>query len=377
METPHTAANNSTSINQLSMNKLDLYIIKKFLGTYIYAILLIMGIVVVFDVAEKIDDFIEKEAPLRAIVLDYYVNFVPYFANLFSALLTFIAVIFFTSKLAYSSEIIAILSSGVSFRRLMYPYMFSALLIAAFSFALSNFIIPRANRTRIDFENQYIKRYYANTEKNIHRQVRPGIYVYMRAFSIQSQTAYNFAIEQFSPEGELMSKLISDQARWDSTKNKWDVTNYFIRTYNPESETVTRGLSIDTSIYVTGKDFSQRMNVIETMNMFELDEHIAEQQLQGADNIEYLLIEKHSRMANPFSTFILTIIGVALSSRKVRGGMGLHIGLGVGLSFTYILLMRFATEFAASGMFGPLLAVWIPNIIFAVVAIVLYRTAPK
>lgn len=359
------------------MRKLDLYIIKKFLGTYIYAILLIMGIVVVFDVAEKIDDFIEKEAPLRAIVFDYYVNFVPYFANLFSALLTFIAVIFFTSKMAYSSEIIAILSSGVSFRRLMVPYMFSALLIALFSFTLSNFIIPPANRVRLDFENTYVRRHYANTERNIHRQVRPGIYIYMRAFSVQSQIAYNFAIEQFSPEGELVSKLISDQARWDSTKNKWDVTNYFIRTYGPDGETITKGLSIDTSIYVTGKDFSQRMDVIESMNMFELDQHIADQKLQGADNIEYLLIEKYSRVANPFSTFILTLIGVALSSRKVRGGIGLHIGLGVGLSFTYILFMRFTTEFAASGMFGPLLAVWIPNIIFAIVAIGLYRAAPK
>lgn len=359
------------------MKKLDLYIIRKFIGTYFFAILLIVGIAVVFDVAEKIDDFIEKDAPLKAIIFDYYMNFIPYFANLFSALFTFIAVIFFTSKMAYNSEIIAILSSGVSFRRLMFPYLIGAIIIALFSYTLSNFVIPPANRVRLDFENTYIKRRYQNTDRNIHRQVRPGLFVYMSSFNVSGQIAYNLAIEQFSPEGELISKLNSDMAQWDSTKNKWVVRNYFIRHYSPEGEKVEQGKSIDTSIYITPREFSQRLNVIESMNMFELNDFIEQQTLQGADNVAQLLIEKHSRVANPFATFILTLIGVSLSSRKVRGGMGLHIGVGLTLSFTYILFMRFSTEFAANGLFGPLLAVWIPNIIFALVAALLYRMAPK
>lgn len=359
------------------MKKLDLYIIQKFIGTYFFAILLIVGIAVVFDVAEKIDDFMEKGAPLSAIIFKYYMNFIPYFANLFSALFTFIAVIFFTSKMAYNSEIIAILSSGVSFKRLMYPYMVGAFIIAAFSYTLSNFIIPPANSVRLEFENKYIKRRYQNNDKNIHRQVRPGMYVYMRSFNVSSQIAYNLSIEKFDEGGELQSKLISDMAKWDSTKNKWVARNYFIRHFNPNGETIERGETIDTSIYITPKEFSQRLNVVESMNMFQLNDFIEQQTLQGADNVEHLLIEKYSRLANPFSTFILTLIGVSLSSRKVRGGMGLHIGVGLALSFTYILFMRFSTEFAANGMFGPLLAVWLPNIVFAIIAGFLYKMAPK
>lgn len=358
------------------MKKLDLYIIRKFIGTYFYAILLIVGIAVVFDVSEKIDDFMEKGAPLSAIIFQYYMNFIPYFANLFSSLFTFIAVIFFTSKMAYNTEIIAILSSGVSFRRLMYPYLVSAAIIAVFSFLLNSFIIPPANGVRIDFENKYIKKPYESSERNIHRQVRPGIFVYMRSFNSYSQIAYNLSIEQFD-DGELKSKLISDFAQWDSTKQTWTAKNYYIREYQKSGEVITRGESIDTSFYITPKDFNRRLNVIETMNLFQLNDFIEEQQLQGTDNMETLLIEKYSRFAYPFSAFILTLIGVSLSSRKVRGGIGLHIGIGLAISFTYILFMRFSTMFAVGGYLSPLLSVWLPNFIFAFIAIGLYRIAPK
>ncbi|MGE0077149.1 MAG: LptF/LptG family permease [Bacteroidales bacterium] len=358
------------------MKILDLYIIRKFIGTYFYAILLIVGIAVIFDISEKIDDFMEKGAPLSDIIFRYYLNFIPYFANLFSSLFTFIAVIFFTSKMAYNTEIIAILSSGVSFKRLMYPYLVSAAIIAIFSFMLNSFIIPPANGVRIDFENKYIKKPYESSERNIHRQVRPGIFVYMRSFNSYSKIGYNMSIERFE-NGELKSKLISDYAQWDSTKQKWTAKKYYIREYQKSGETITNGESIDTSIYITPKDFNRRINVIETMNLFQLNNFIAEQKLQGADNIEMLLIEKYSRFAYPFSAFILTLIGVSLSSRKVRGGIGLHIGLGLAISFTYILFMRFSTMFAVGGHLSPLLSVWLPNFIFAFVAIGLYRMAPK
>lgn len=358
------------------MKKLDLYIIKKFIGTYFYAILLIVGIAVIFDISEKLDDFMEKGAPLSAIIFKYYVNFIPYFANLFSSLFTFIAVIFFTSKMAYNTEIIAILSSGVSFRRMMYPYFISAAIIAIFSFVLNSFIIPPANAVRIDFQNKYVKNPYQNTERNIHRQVRPGMFIYMRSFNTFSQIAYNLSVEKFE-NGELKSKLISDYAQWDSTKQKWVVSNYYIRDYLENGEKVMSGSSIDTSIYITPKDFSQRLNVIETMNFFQLNDFIAEQKLQGADNIETILIEKYTRIADPFSTFILTLIGVSLSSRKVRGGIGLHIGLGMALSFSYILFMRFSTMFAIGGQLSPILAVWLPSIVFSFIAVGLYRMAPK
>jgi len=358
------------------MKILDWYIIRKFIGTYFYAIILIVGIAVIFDVAEKIDDFLEKDAPMYDIIFRYYLNFIPYFANLFSSLFVFIAVIFFTSKMAYNTEIIAILSSGVSFKRMLYPYFISATIIAIFSFVLNSFIIPPANAVRLDFENKYVKRPYVNTDRNIHRQVRPGIFVYMRSFNTYNNTAYNISIERFDGN-KLLSKLIADNAQWDSTKNKWTINRYYIRNYTDRGEEIIKGDMIDSTIYLTPSDFNKRLKMVETMNLFQLNDFIAEQKLQGADTIEYLLIEKHSRYAYPFSVFILTLIGVSLSSRKVRGGIGLHIGLGLALSFSYILFMRFSTMFAVGGQLSPGLSVWIPNILYALIALGLYRMAPK
>lgn len=363
-------------MTKLGFKIIDLYIIRKFIGTYFYAILLIVGIAVVFDVTEKIDDFMEKGAPLSAIVFDYYMNFIPYFANLFSSLFTFIAVIFFTSKMAYNTEIIAILSAGVSFKRMMFPYFISAFIIALFSFVLTSFIIPPANRVRLEFENTYIKKPYTNTDRHIHKQVRPGVFIYMEAFNSYSNIGYKFSMEKFE-DGVLKSKLISDYAKWDSTKQTWTVNSYYIRNYTENGELLISGARMDTNIYVVPSDFTQRLDVVETMNMFELNDFIAQQRLQGADNVEVFLIEKYGRFAFPFSTFILTLIGVALSSRKVRGGIGLHIGLGLAISFSYILFMRFSTMFAVSGSMNPLLAVWTPNILFAIIALALYKLAPK
>lgn len=356
---------------------LDYYIIRKFIGTYFYAIILIMGIAVIFDLAEKMDDFVSKDAPLNAIIFDYYLNFIPYFANLFSSLFTFIAVIFFTSKMAYNTEIIAILSSGVSFKRMMFPYFVSATIIAIFSFILSSFIIPPANQVRLEFENTYVKRQYRNTDRNIHRQVRPGIYIYMQSYNTHSNIGQRFSIEHIV-DGELQSKLISDYVKWDTTINKWVAHNYHIREFHDTSEVVMHGKTIDTTIYISPSDFSQRVNIVETMNMFELNNFIEDQRLQGTENVDFYLIEKYSRVAYPFSTFILTLIGVALSSRKVRGGIGLHIGLGLALSFSYILFMQFSTMFSVKGgSIPPFVAVWIPNFLYSIIAILLYKLAPK
>ncbi|RPH30751.1 MAG: YjgP/YjgQ family permease [Bacteroidales bacterium] len=362
---------------KFKLKTIDLYIIRKFIGTYFFAILLIVGIAVIFDISEKLDDFMEKKPTLGAIIFDYYLNFIPYFANLFSSLFTFIAVIFFTSKMAYDTEIIAILSSGVSFRRLMYPYFVSASIIAILSFLLTSFIIPPANKVRLDFENTYIRRPYRYSDRNIHKQVRPGVFVYMESYNAFSQTAYKFSVEHFV-DNRLQSKLMSNYARWDSTKNKWTAQDYYIRNYNAEGQEIISGSQIDTSVFITPKDFSHRADLlIETMNLFQLNDFIDQQRLQGADNVNVFLIEKYSRLAFPFSTFILTLIGVSLSSRKVRGGIGLHIGMGLGISFTYILFMRFTTMFAVGGLLTPGIAVWIPNIIYTFIAIGLYRLAPK
>ena len=358
------------------LKKIDLYIIKKFLGTYFFAIIIIISIAVVFDLSEKVEDFIEKSAPVKEIIFDYYLNFIPYFANLFSSLFTFIAVIFFTSKMAYNTEIIAILSSGVSFRRMMFPYFISALIIAIFSFTLMAYVIPPANSVRKDFEYKYIKKPIRNTDKNIHKQIEPGLFVYMKSYNVTNDVGYKFSIEKFE-NGILKSKLISDYVKWDDVKKKWTIKNYYIRDIDGIQEKITQGKSIDSTLNMLPGEFKRMQNFTETMNLHELNRYIDQQYMQGADNVVELLIDKYQRFAYPFSTFILTLIGVSLSSRKVRGGIGMHIGFGLILSFSYILFMRFTTMFAISGSLNPLFAVWVPNVLYAIISVFLYRLAPK
>ena len=356
---------------------LDRYIIRKFIGTFFMALLLIIVIVIIFDISEKIDDFVDKEAPLKAIVFDYYTNFIPYFINMFSPLFVFITVIFFTSKLAGNSEIIAMLSGGVSFGRLMYPYFLSALFIAMMSLSLNLFVIPGANQKRIAFEEQYIKgQKFYNTKRNIHYQIAPGQFVYVESFSTWTNTAYKFTLESVS-DSHLASKLTAESAVWDSTTGGWKLKNYSIRDYTTSQQRITFGPEIDTVISLTIDDFYRRENTVETLTYNELNELIDMQRLRGDSMVKYSLIEKHTRFAVPFSAFILTLIGVSLSSKKRRGGIGLNLGVGIALSFSYILFLRFSQMFVITDTLPPWLAMWLPNIIYAVIAAVLYRLAPK
>lgn len=359
------------------MKKLDLYIIRKFLGTFFFSLALILCIVVVFDVAEKLEKFIGNQAPLEAIVFQYYLNFIPYFANLFSSLFTFISVIFFTSKMAYDSEIIAILSTGISFNRFLVPYMISAAVIAFLSFMLSAFIIPNANQTRIEFQKQYINKKFNNKEANIHRQIAPGVYIYMSNYSVASNIGYDFSIETFK-EDTLVNKLTSSRISWDKDKKKWTIHNWKLRELLGDKEIYTTGRQIDTLMGFMPSEFSEDPSKIkEQLTLPELKEYIERMKLRGSSNIVEFQIEEYKVWSNACATFILTLIGVAISSRKIRGGMGLHLGLGLLLSFSYILFMQFSTVFATNGDMNPLLSVWLPNILFAVIALFVYRTAPK
>ncbi len=358
------------------IKKLDIYIIKKFLGTFFFAIVLIISIAVVFDITERIDDFIEKSISFEEIIFDYYFNFIPYFINLFTALFTFIAVIFFTSKMAYDTEIIAILSSGVSFRRMLWPYFVSALLIAVFSFMLNAYIIPPANKGRNDFSEKYLQSPYRNYDRDIHRQVEPGVFVYMERYNVSNQVGYKFSMEKFI-DGQLVSKLMADYVKWDEETEKWTAHNYYIRHTDGLNEELLKGKEVDTVLNLTPSNFNFRNQIIESMTSPELNRFIEQERQLGVENVEAYLIEKHRRWSDPFSVFILALIGVSLSSRKVRGGSGLHIGVGLALSFTYILFMRVTSQFAIKGSLDPMLASWIPNMVYAVIGMVLYRMAPK
>jgi len=355
------------------LHKIDWYIIKKFLGTFFYAIALIISISIVFDVSENIDDFMSKDVPLKAIVFDYYLNFIPYFANLFSGLFTFIAVIYFTSKLAYNTEIIAILSSGVSFNRLMRPYMVGAAVIALFSYLLGNYVIPPANKKKVEFRNTYIGTRKVGTANNIHQQIEPGIFVYMQSYNASNDVGYKFTIEHFV-DRKLVSKLSAEYIKWDREKKKWVIHEYSVRTISGYTEKITHGIEKDTLLNMIPQDYEVVDNIVETMTLPMLNESIASLKLRGVNTTEYE-IEKHKRRSGPFSAFILTIIGVSLASKKIKGGIGFHLGLGLLLSFSYILFMQVTTVFATSDMLAPWVAMWIPNVLYGGLAFYLYRRA--
>ena len=353
---------------------IDFYITKKFLGTFFYAITLILSIAVVFDMSENLDEFLSKDVPVKEIIFDYYFNFIPYFANLFSPLFTFIAVIYFTSKMAYNTEIIAILSSGVSYLRLMLPYMVSALILAIFSFSLGNFVIPPATKTMNDFRLKNIENAKLGVERDIHRQIEPGVYIYIRSYN-QNDIGNIFTLEKF--EGaRLVEKLTADNIRWDKETSKWVINNYWKRTILEEYEILENGYRIDTTLNMKPEEFRVKKNEMETYPTPELIEEIALMKTRGVNTVEWE-IEKHRRMSTPFSTFILTLIGVGLASRKIKGGLGLHLGLGLALSFSYIMFMQVVTVFAISGNVPVMLAMWIPNLLYSVIALFVFRWAAK
>ena len=359
------------------IRKIDWYIIKKFLGTYFFSIALIISIAVVFDVNEWIDNFINNKAPVKAIIFDYYANFIPYFSNLFSPLFVFISVIFFTSKLAENSEIIAMMSTGLSFERLLRPYMISAAIIAIMTYGMGAYVIPKGNVTRLNFEDRYKKKKKQEYVRNVQVEVDSGVIAYMERYENYNKTAYRFSLDKFVDK-KLVSHLTARSATYDTTTvHKWTLKNYMIREMDGMKETITKGDRLDSIIKMEPQDFLIMKGQQETMTSTELSEYIARQKRRGFANIKEFEIEYHKRIAMSFASFILTVIGVALSSRKVKGGMGMYLGVGLGLSFSYILFQTVSATFAINGNASPILAVWIPNILYTFIAIYLYRKAPK
>lgn len=360
----------------LGIRKLDWYIFKRFILTFFIALLLIIGIVIIFDISEKIDDFVSHEAPLKAIILDYYVNFVPYFINMFSPLFVFITVIFFTSKMAANSEIIAILCGGVSYKRLLMPYMAAAGIIAALSLCLNLFIIPQSNRTRLEFQDKYLK-HKSISNRYVHYQIEPGTFVYVESFSTWNNTAYKFTLEEIG-DNRLRKKISAETAVWDSTMDGWHLRKCFTREYvDGMLDKVSACDQIDTVINLVKADFYRNKHTVETLPAKELDELISVQKMRGDANVMYAEIEKNTRVALPFSAFILTVMGVTLSSRKRRGGIGWNLAIGIALAFSYILFLKFSQMFVYTGTMSAFVALWLPNALFAIITAFLYKTAQK
>jgi lipopolysaccharide export system permease protein len=358
------------------LKRLDFYIIKKFLGTFVVTLAMFIVIAIVFDVVEKLEDFLTDQIPLSEILLDYYLHFIPYFAVLFTPLFLFIAVIFFTSRMAYRSEIISILNAGITFPRMLVPYFISALLVTALNIYANHWLIPEANKKRLAFEAAHIGWKPTNPDNNLHFQIARNEFMYVENFNVSDSAGYKFSYEKFS-DGKLVYKLRADRIAWNAQQQQWLVKNFAERTNDSLRETLRFGKDSLIGYSFTPGDLKRDDNAMESLNALELETRIAELKMRGADDISFYEIEKHKRTAFPFAIPILTLIGVSLSSRKTRGGSGLHIGVGIALSFSYILFQQVAKTFSTNGNLPALLSMWVPNLLFGLIALWLYRRAPK
>lgn len=366
-------------LRTLRPNRLDRYIIVKFLSTYIFLITIIITIAIIFDFNERIDKFTQSHVSMQKVIFDYYLNFIPYFVNLFSPLFVFIAVIFFTSKLADNSEIIAMKAAGMSFARLLRPYLLSALLIAVTTFVLGAYVIPKGNVAKVNFENTYIKKKRSSVVENVQLQVDSGVVAYISQFDNETKRGYGFLLDKFKNK-QMVARLMASNIQYDTiaeNRYTWTVTNYSIRQFKGMREEITSGAKLDTIIMMEPSDFFYVQNQQETMTLPQLKEFIERQSRRGASGVSAFEVEYHKRFASPFAAFILTIIGAALSSQRRKGGMGTSIGIGLALSFSYILFQTVTATFATNAGWPPMLAVWLPNLLFALIAFVLYRRTPQ
>lgn len=355
---------------------IDWYIIKKYLGTFVFTLAIFTVISVVFDISEKLDDFLKSTATTSEIIFEYYGGFIPFYLNFLSPLINFIAVIFFTAKMADQTEIVPILCGKASFNRFLRPYFIASTLIFIVSMIFNQLIIPETNRLMTNFENTYLKDGRNVTRSNVHLQLDHSTFVYMESFDNKLNSGYRFSLEKFDKD-TLKSKLMADRIGWDSTARKWKIYNFTIRHVDGLKERMEVGFEKDTTLDMKPIDFDVRDNIYSAMNYRELNEKIEKERIRGSGIMVNLELEKYKRWVYPFSTYILTLIGVSLSSRKVRGGVGLPLGVGIAMSFLYILLIQFATVFALKGGLPALIAVLIPNIIFGAIGVVLAIKAPK
>ena len=361
------------------ISRLDRYIILKFLGTYFFSIALIMSISVVFDFNENIDKFLAKNAPWKAIWLDYYLNFIPYYSNLFSQLFVFIAVIFFTTKLADNSEIIAMMSTGVSFKRLMKPYMISAAVIALLTFVLGAYVIPKGNVKRVKFENTYKRKRVTTFATNVQLEVDTGVVALIQRYEDRNKMGYSFQLDKFRNK-VLISQLRASTIQYDTlseTPYHWILRNYTIRDFGGMREVITQGTQTDSIIKMEPSDFLITKGQQETMTSPDLREYIEKQKQRGFADIKAFEVEYYKRGASSFAAFILTAIGLSLSAKRRKNGMGIALGTGLTLTFAYILFQTISASFAINSNVPSILAVWIPNIVYIIIAFFFYRKAPK
>ncbi|MFC2126161.1 LptF/LptG family permease [Bacteroidota bacterium] len=357
------------------MKIVDKFIIKKFLSAYVFVVLILVTVVCIIQLTEKNDKIIKHQLTI-AEVGGYYLDYFPYIANMISPITVFIAVVYITAKMASHSEIIALLSSGISFRRLMWSYLMGAILIAGVNFVLTGWVIPNSNKDRLVFEMQYFENTYYFTDRDIHMKVAPESYLYMESYNNHTEVGYKFTLETIR-ENNLVDKLSAQRIEWQEDSGSWKLKRWELREFNGFEESFTHGSELDTVLNISPKDFDSDFRLYEALTINELNEHIRLLESRGADNVEFYEIEKYTRFTSPFAMIILTFIGMIMSARKTRGGAGFQIALGFLIAFIYIIFFWFSKTFAESGNLAPEIAIWIPNSIFAVVGIILYKTVPR
>ncbi len=357
------------------MKKIDRYILKKMLTTFVFVMVILVLIICIIDFTEKNDKFIKHEVAPK-MILHYYLTFIPYFAILLTPITSFIATVFITAKMAAKTEVIAILASGVSFRRMMFPYFIGASLIAISSFFLINYVIPEGNKFRIPFELEYLNRPFYFSDRDIHFKVGEESYVYINRYNNRSDVGYSVTLEKIVEE-ELQEKLSATRIKWDSTSGKWTLMDWEHRVLMPEGEVLTEGRELDTLLNLSPADFKNKERLWETLTLPELNDYIALQQSRGADDVQIYQIEKYIRFMQPFTVIILCFIGLIVSAKKSRQGTGYQIALGFIIAFAFVIAFVLAKAIAEAGSMDPLLAVWIPNIVFTGVGLLLYNTVPR
>lgn len=358
------------------MKVLDLYIIRKFLGTFFFILALLVVISVVIDITEKIDAFLLPKVSLYEIITVYYRTFIPHIATLLGAYFILVAVVFFTSTLAARSEIIAMVSGGVSFYRMLFPYFISASILAVLMFFANNYWIPELNKTRIDFEKNKLTQYKSKYEHSIHRKLDDNSFIYLNSYNLIDSVGNRVSLEKYV-DGKLQEKILADKLRWNKENNHWELHKYLKRSFSDTGEILTRGEVMDTVLSIGPNDFEQKIYFKDQMTTPELKNYIEELKAAGIDNVEYFELEKFRRTSSVFSIYILTLIGVSIASRKTRGGMGIHLVAAIIVGSLFEVTMKFSTTFTTNADLSPLLGVWIPNILFSVVAIYLIKIAQK
>jgi len=360
------------------LKKIDRYIMGKFMVTFFVIIGMIILLASVFDFSEKLDAFVgkgEQGPSLRAILLEYYLNFALFFANMFAPFFAFIAVIFFTSRMAARLEIISILGSGASYSRLLRPFIVTACFIALLNWLSANFVIPKANEVKMNFEQKYFGRMNFSM-MNVHRQYSDSEFVYVKSFNFQIKSGGAFAYEKFV-DGQLKTKIMSHTVLYDTINNRWKLMDYLIRDLNGVKEKMRSGSQMDTIFPFTPEIFRHETKKIITMSNEELDDFIEQEKLHGSKYLNIYMLEKHQRHANPFTIIVMTLLAVPIASRKVRGGIGIHLAIGVTLAFTYIYLSKVFTASASTGGIDPFWALWIPNLLFFATSLGLIKYAQK